>query len=812
MILALQTSGISNMKTKHIQTETSPGNCVALAIQRRPSPGAGKPLQRHFHRRSLLTACHSLSRQVGCLVAAGLLQAGVASAVDDHGDTMATATAINFPSTTPGAINQAGDLDLFKFTLSAATNVEIKSNAKPTQMFGELIDSAGKVIASATSNLSLYDFSIKRHLAAGTYYLKARHYNATRTSGDYQVLVLAATTPVADDHGNTLSSATVCSFPSSNVGGINFPGDADLFKFTLANSSKVLINSVGSTDVTGELIDSSGKVLMFNDDGFGYPNFRLAKDLLTAGVYYVRVKHNDLVEGFGNYTLKIDVNEPVVTTQEPSVSSKTPWDSFFTIPDGSAVASVASNTRFVTTTNGGYKDHCFRIDNYSSSNGRGNLILSGTPIVTITGPGASQFRVVTQPVRTIAPFQAATFVIRFQPTLPGEHTATVSFASNSSTASLSPYTFKIVGAGPDVPDDHGDTPERATSISVPGSANGIYNYAADIDTFEFTVDETSDLVAYSVSDLTTGARLYMVGPDGRLRNVFWDRYPTQGDNFGLSCRIVPGTYYLSLSFGVSTVAGSTYQVIFNTTPVGSPDIRVYGTSRIANGSAGAGYYAGGTAGGTTHWTGQGYRDYTFEIENNGAPNLELTGVPAVSLSGTDASQFSISSQPSSTSVAAGSRTRFTLRFAPTVSGRKSVTVSVASNDPDEGSFSFNVSNISYSMADDAHGNTLETASAISGIPANIPAGFEYPGDVDWFRFDLAAPATVRIKSTGLDDPFGSGDPYGELYDAAGALLEQNDDEPWSLNFLIERSLPAGTYYVKVSKGGAAYRLVLDYVN
>lgn len=739
----------------------------------------------------------------------------MANAADDHGDTLATATPIIFPSTTAGQINQAGDNDVFKFTLTSAANIELKSNAKPTQMVGELLNGAGAVIESASSNVSLYDFSIKKHLSAGTYYLRARHSSATTSSGSYQVIVQATDTPVADDHGNSTAGATVLSFPSSAVGGINYPGDVDVFRFTLAGSSKFLAFSSGSTDVNGELLDSTGKVLMFNDDGFGYPNFRLAKNPLSAGVYYIRVKHSEATS-FGNYILNIAVNEPVVTTQNPSVLSMTSLSSQYaqSIENGSSVATASNNTRFVTTAPGAYKDHVFRIKNTSSTNGRGTLILTGTPVVSISGTGASQFKVVTQPVRAIAPNQSATFVIRFQPTLPGEHSATVSFSSNSSTASLSPYTFKIAGAGPDVSDDHWDTIERATEVAVPATVNGIYNYVADIDMFEFTVNETSDFTAYSVCDLTTAAGLYLVGGNGRINNVITTSIPAQGSNFGFTARLIPGTYYLSLAFGTSSTVGSPYQLVLNSTPVGNPDIRVYGTNRIQNGSTGAGYPLGGTTGGATHWTGQGYRDFTFEIENNGDPSLELTGSPLVALSGPGASQFSIQAQPLSASIAPATRSRFTLRFNPTISGWQTATITITSNDPDEGSFSFNVSNISYSMADDAHGSTLETASLITSIPANIPAGFEYPGDADWFRFDLAAPASVRIKSTGLDDPFGTADTFGQLYDSNGVLLQENDDEPSSLNFLIERSLEAGTYYVKVSRGsaGAAYRLVIDPVN
>ena len=696
MILALHTSGLSNMKTKHTQTETSPGNCVALAIQRRPSPGAGKPLQRHFHRRSLLTACHSLSRQVGCLVAAGLLQAGVASAVDDHGDTMATATAINFPSTTPGAINQAGDLDYFRFALSSTTNI-------------------------------------------------------------------------------------------------------------IATSS-------GATDTYGDLLNSGGSVLVSNDDGAGAMNFRITK-LLNAGTYYIRVRHYD-GNGSGAYQLNLGVNVPI-STADPRVYALVPGGTVY-ISDGSRTTLARQNTRFITTTPGGYKDHSFQINN----GGGGILTLTGVPAVTITGPGASQFRVVTQPAKTIGSGKDTAFVIRFQPTLPGEHSATVSFTSNCRTPAYSPYTFDIKGAGPDIPDDHGDTPETATQVDIPCALSSVKSYGSDVDVFEFTTNETSDVDIYTASDYGWAPDIGLTPLSSQQSITNFVGVPTDDWNHHFKCRLSPGTYYLHVTNSSRTDlgVGKSVPVVVNVSQVTTPDIRVLQSSmRVFNGGRGVGEYVGGQYSGpdsVSFWVGQCQRDFEFQIENAGDPELQLTGTPIVTLSGPGASQYSILSQPSVAVLAPRQKTSFRLRWKPTIAGTQTATISIASSDPDEGLFSFFVSNTSYTPTVDAQGNSLETAAFINAIPANIPSIFDYSGDVDWFRFDLAEPSTVRIKSTGMDDPFGTGDLYGELFNAAGTQIAYNDDEPWSLNFLMQRSLSAGTYYIKVSRGGSrtAYRLVLDYVN
>lgn len=76
------------------------------------------------------------------------------------------------------------------------------------------------------------------------------------------------------------------------------------------------------------------------------------------------------------------------------------------------------------------------------------------------------------------------------------------------------------------------------------------------------------------------------------------------------------------------------------------------------------------------------KDLVFTLNNTGTE--ELSGV-AVSLDGTDASEFSVTATPTATVAAAGSTT-FTVRFSPSAKGAKSATLHVASNDPDESPF------------------------------------------------------------------------------------------------------------------------------
>lgn len=92
---------------------------------------------------------------------------------------------------------------------------------------------------------------------------------------------------------------------------------------------------------------------------------------------------------------------------------------------------------------------------------------------------------------------------------------------------------------------------------------------------------------------------------------------------------------------------------------------------------------------------------TFQIVNNGGLSVNLTGSPTVTVSGANASDFTVNVQPSSTVTPAGGVATFTIVFNPSSSGIRSATVSIANNDMDENPFEF----------------------AIAGLGVDLPADF-----------------------------------------------------------------------------------------
>lgn len=88
--------------------------------------------------------------------------------------------------------------------------------------------------------------------------------------------------------------------------------------------------------------------------------------------------------------------------------------------------------------NNQFRDRTFTIFN----RGDADLDLNA---ITLTGAGAGQFQILTQPGAVLAPGASADLVIRFDPSVRGVHRAAVNI--NSSDADESPYTFSIVGTG-----------------------------------------------------------------------------------------------------------------------------------------------------------------------------------------------------------------------------------------------------------------------------------------------------------------------------------------------------------------------------
>ncbi len=83
------------------------------------------------------------------------------------------------------------------------------------------------------------------------------------------------------------------------------------------------------------------------------------------------------------------------------------------------------------------------------------------------------------------------------------------------------------------------------------------------------------------------------------------------------------------------------------------------------------------------------QSFTYTINNTGTANLLLSGTPKVAISGTHATDFTVTTQPSSP-VAASGNTTFTVQLDPSASGLRTATISITNNDANENPYNFNI--------------------------------------------------------------------------------------------------------------------------
>jgi hypothetical protein len=131
------------------------------------------------------------------------------------------------------------------------------------------------------------------------------------------------------------------------------------------------------------------------------------------------------------------------------------------ITDGDSTPSATDDTDFGSTDIvTGTVDKTFTILNTGSA----NLDLSGSPVVSVTGTHASDFRIISFPASPVAPGGTTTFSVRFEPSATGVRSATLVIANNDSDEN--PYNFDIQGTGTNLP-------SWTLNIAVSGTGSGV---------------------------------------------------------------------------------------------------------------------------------------------------------------------------------------------------------------------------------------------------------------------------------------------------------------------------------------------------
>jgi len=295
------------------------------------------------------------------------------------------------------------------------------------------------------------------------------------------------------------------------------------------------------------------------------------------------------------------------------------------------------------------------------------LTLSGSsPYVVISGTNASNFSVTQVPAQTIpASTGATTFEITFTPSFEGYHNAVVTI--NNNDADEGEYTFNIQGYG------YVARSLLVTGITNPSAVNGTYLHQGVLNNFQYWKHQTQNYYLYY--DLYSGSGYWNVDNDTDDATVYFFKASENGTPVGLTGWTIdtsgdpdptgsPIINYASSSPEID-VQGNGFSITLNDTTPSFADHTKFGSIDFSSGS----------------------RTRTYTILNVGGEALTISGV---TLGGSDAAEFS-KTDPVLTTIPAHSNTTFSVTFDPSSEGTKTAAITIANNDSDESSYSFNIS-------------------------------------------------------------------------------------------------------------------------
>ncbi len=239
---------------------------------------------------------------------------------DDHNELPDTGTALSegAGSAVAGNLSEAGDTDFFRITITQSGFLQVLTTGT-ADTDGALFDSSGiQVLADDDSGASS-NFLLPLAVTPGTYYARVRGYQGTAT-GAYSIYYTFTAGAVPDDHLNTIATTSNPALPGTASGVLNFGGDVDVFRITVAGPGSLRASTQGLTDTLGELWNANGDILRTADDASATNlNFDLTTSV-SPGTYYLAVRGYDFAIT-GAYTLNLAFTGTAAVSPVISLSS-----------------------------------------------------------------------------------------------------------------------------------------------------------------------------------------------------------------------------------------------------------------------------------------------------------------------------------------------------------------------------------------------------------------------------------------------------------------------------------------------------------
>ena len=358
--------------------------------------------------------------------------------------------------------------------------------------------------------------------------------------------------------------------------------------------------------------------------------------------------------------------------------------------------------------------------------------------------------------------------------------------------------YQLTLATEPIRDDHGNSFDRATNLSLSssgsGSARGIIEQAGDVDMFRFTAAVSGTMtLRQSKAGSALDSYLYVYDSQGRELA----RNDDGGGNLNslVQIAVTAGQTYYAKAAAYSSSTGA-YDLTLATAGVQDD----YGNSFAdATGIAVAGDGSGSARG--TIEQGGDVDMFRFVAPGNG----RLIVRQSAAGSSLDSYLYVYDSQGQEIARNDDSE-GLNSRVQLAVTAGRTYYIKAAAYGSSRGAYQVTLTPL---PADD-HGDTLQTATALQldEIGTGAACGtIGQSGDVDMFRYVAPLSGTLVVRQTAA----GSGlDSYVYVYDSQGRELARNDDSGGTLNSRVQLAVTAGqTYYIKAAaygSGTGAYQI------
>ncbi|CAN5478535.1 zinc-dependent metalloprotease family protein [soil metagenome] len=227
-------------------------------------------------------------------------------------ETQAAAIAISSGVANTAAISTSTDIDYYKITTTATSNIAVNL-AGPSGVDYDLYiyNSSGTQLGAGESGTATESVSLSGQ-AAGTYYIKVIGYNGANSSTCYLITATATATTATGCQSDydvstngTISGAAVIPFNTNITGLISPSGDIDDYKFTITTAGSITISlSTLPKDYDLKLLNSGGTQVGISQNG------STTSESITytaaAGTYYAQVYgYRNANSATACYTLKV---------------------------------------------------------------------------------------------------------------------------------------------------------------------------------------------------------------------------------------------------------------------------------------------------------------------------------------------------------------------------------------------------------------------------------------------------------------------------------------------------------------------------